>query len=73
MTKCLHLLATSGFSSIALPAIGTGGYKYEPIKVAEGVYTAVKAHAEYKPGDKCKVMIVLFPPAQIVNKVSFAD
>ena len=63
-------MENKGYQSIALPAIGTGGYRYEPAKVAEGIYVALEQHATYYTTNPFKVQIVLFGPAKDVNRVS---
>ncbi|KAL4224956.1 hypothetical protein ACF0H5_015652 [Mactra antiquata] len=66
---CLHKMKDGHLSSIAVPSIGTGGAKYNPTKVARGIYRAVELFGNTNPSVKCHVNVVLFPSADKINQI----
>ncbi|XP_053385259.1 protein mono-ADP-ribosyltransferase PARP14-like [Mercenaria mercenaria] len=65
---CLQKMKQSGLRSIAIPSIGTGGARYNPRKVARGIYRAVADFGAANGDVNCHVNLVLFPAARDINK-----
>ncbi|KAK3612553.1 hypothetical protein CHS0354_024539 [Potamilus streckersoni] len=68
VTECLTMLQSAGFHSIALPTIGTGGFKYPAKDVASAIFESAKQFSEKNPGYHVDVIIVMFPSARDVNQ-----
>ncbi|XP_053383671.1 protein mono-ADP-ribosyltransferase PARP14-like [Mercenaria mercenaria] len=65
---CLQKMKQSGLRSVAIPSIGTGGARYNPRKVARGIYSAVADFGAANGNVNCHVNLVLFPAAKDINK-----
>ncbi|XP_053385256.1 protein mono-ADP-ribosyltransferase PARP15-like isoform X2 [Mercenaria mercenaria] len=65
---CLQKMKQSGLRSVAIPSVGTGGAKYNPRKVARGIYRAVADFGAANGNVNCHVNLVLFPAAKDINK-----
>ncbi|XP_052221016.1 protein mono-ADP-ribosyltransferase PARP14-like [Dreissena polymorpha] len=59
--KCLMMMKGDALTSIAVPAIGTGGAKYDPATVAKGICSAVTRFGSESPDYACVVTVVFYP------------
>lgn len=69
--KCMNLVAEAGHSSLALPAISTGIYKYPPKEATRVITEAIKVYLELTRKSRIKTIYLCHLTADVVQM--FAD